>query len=380
MNTRTLTLRSNARSSAYTVEIGCGLLPETGSWLKSGLGVKTKIVIVSNDTVFGLYGETVKGSLDNAGFQTEVFLVPDGEEFKSLSTAENSLEFFSLSGLTRNDCVVALGGGVVCDLAGFAASIYLRGVKCFYIPTTLLAMIDASIGGKTGVNTKFGKNLTGTFHQPSGVLIDVATLQTLGPRDFRAGLYEAVKQAAISGEELFENVRAFLSGNSDGARKEELAELVFRQVSFKASIVEEDALESAERSDARSRKILNFGHTAAHALEKVTEYSYFTHGEAVGYGIIVAADISKRLEICPSDSIDLLNDVVRSVGVLPDASNISITDVLGAIEHDKKASGNSVQWILLEDIGRPVIYSGSEIPPNVIKESIERAISRRSDG
>ncbi|MCO6510261.1 MAG: 3-dehydroquinate synthase [Aridibacter famidurans] len=373
-------IRTKERSSEYVVEIGSGLLPETGSWLQSALGGRTRIAIVSNDTVFGLYGETVADSLEDSGFRTEVFLVPDGEEFKSLSNAEKALEFFSGARLTRNDCIVALGGGVVGDLAGFAASIYLRGVRFFNIPTTLLAMIDASIGGKTGVNTSFGKNLTGTFHQPSGVLTDVSTLETLDPRDFRAGLYEAVKQAAVSGGELLEDIRAFLNENADAGRAERLAELVFRQVSFKASIVEQDALESAERSDSRSRKVLNFGHTTAHALEKVTDYSYFNHGEAVGYGIIAASEISKRLEICPSDSIDLLNDVVRGVGVLPDASSISITDVLGAIERDKKASESSVQWILLEDIGRPVIVSASEIPPNVIRESLEHAISRRSNG
>ncbi|HUF02859.1 MAG TPA: 3-dehydroquinate synthase [Aridibacter sp.] len=380
MNTRKIRLKYEPKPSGHDISVGIGLLSDAGIWLSDSMPAGSLAVIVSNEPVFGLYGETVAGSLKDSGFRTEVFLMPDGEIFKCLSTAEEALEFFSRSKLTRGDCVVALGGGVVGDLAGFAASVFLRGVRCFHIPTTLLAMIDSSVGGKTGVNTRFGKNLIGTFHHPSGVLIDVATLSTLDPRELRAGFYEAVKQAALSGRQMLEDVSEFLRDGLNADRTEAIAELVHRQVSFKASVVANDALESADRSDALSRKILNFGHTTAHALEKVTDYTCFRHGEAVGYGILAAADISKRLDVCPSDSIDLLNDVVRSVGVLPDASNISITDVLGAIERDKKASGSSVQWVLLEDIGRPVILSGSEIPPNVIKESIEHAISRRSDG
>lgn len=387
METRSLEIAPAAGSPGYTVSIGSACLAEVGGHIAESAATGSAAVIVSNEKVFGLYGDKVKRSLEEHGFSVPVFLMPDGERFKSLETAEQALSFFSDSRLSRGDFVVALGGGVVGDLAGFASSVYLRGIRYYQVPTTLLAMIDSSVGGKTGVNTSFGKNLIGTFHAPAGVFADVATLETLDPREIRAGIYEAVKQAALSGREALEELRRFLAafdpdsiGESglSGRETEALADLVLGQVGFKADIVAGDAKEAANRSDARSRKILNFGHTTAHALEKATGYSYFRHGEAVGYGILAAAEISKRLELCSADSIDLLNDVVRNVGVLPVADNISIHDVLSSIEHDKKATGDSIQWILLEDIGRPVILSGSEIPPEVIKESIQHAISQRS--
>ncbi|REJ77815.1 MAG: 3-dehydroquinate synthase [Acidobacteria bacterium] len=369
----------------YEIAIGAGLLDAAGERLSELVTEGSRAAIVSNEKVFGLYGERLAGSLSGAGIASVKYLVPDGEEFKNLETAEQIISFLSGSGLKRHDLIVALGGGVVGDVAGFAASVYLRGLRCVQIPTTLLAMIDSSVGGKTGVNTRFGKNIVGTFHHPSTVLVDVSTLATLERREIEAGLYEAVKQASLSCRNDLESLHSFLTGRSsgnlfDGIRGEaafdQLIGLVEKQVIFKAGVVSEDARESSERSDSRSRKILNFGHTTGHALERATNFRYFKHGEAVGYGILAAAEISKRLEICPSDSIDLLNDVVRSVGVLPPADGISIQDVLKSIEHDKKAGSNSVQWVLLEDIGKPKILSGSGIPPNVIKESIEHAISR----
>lgn len=371
------------RSSEITV--GFGLLESAGEWI-SGLAAKpSKLAVISNPKVYGLYGSQLMASLDAAGYRASDILVPDGEEYKTLETASTVLAELNKSRISREDAIISLGGGVVGDLAGFAASVHFRGVPHLQIPTTLLAMIDASIGGKTGVNSRYGKNLIGTFHLPDAVLSDIGTLKTLEPREISAGLFEAVKQAALSGSGELVRLRGFIAEHpaasfcerfGAGAFVDRLISLVADQVAFKSGVVSGDASEDPRKTDKGSRKILNFGHTIGHALEKVTGYGYFTHGEAVGYGMLAAAEISKRLEICPIDSIDLLNDVVRSVGVLPDASHIAADDIIRAIQYDKKSGADSVTWILLENIGKPLIYSGQNIPPSVIKESIERIISR----
>lgn len=387
MEMRRFTLTLSSVEIKYNTNIGSGLLDEAGNWLKAVTPEGSRLAVVSNDKVFGLYGDRLKSALASAGYQPAIFLVPDGEEHKTLATAEEIMQFLSDERLGRSDSVVAMGGGVIGDLAGFAASVYLRGIRCFHIPTTFLAMIDASVGGKTGVNTGIGKNRIGTFHQPAGVLIDIETLTTLEPRELSAGFFEAVKQAALAGRKetagLYSLLDAYKPESVVGSElsddlRERLTDVVTEQVGFKAMIVGGDAKEDPESTDARSRKILNFGHTTGHALEQVTGYKYFKHGEAVGYGLLAALEISKRLELCPTDSINLLNDVVGIVGVLPDASNISVRDVLKSIEFDKKSGGGSVQWVLLEDIGKPIILSGSEIPPRVIEESIEHAISHKN--
>jgi len=384
---RTVTLHHEEKAGSYEIAIGRGLLGSCGAWARDAVGSARKIAVVSNPTVYGIYGEEVRGSLEEAGFDVSVFLMPDGEEYKNLECTERILGHLSENRVSREDAVAALGGGVVGDIAGFAASIHLRGISFLQIPTTLLAMVDSSVGGKTGVNSSFGKNLIGSFHQPAGVLADVGTLATLDRREVAAGIYEAVKQAALAGREELRRLGEFLGeydvnsfpslvGDDDAVSA--LCGLLAEQVSFKAAVVAGDARESTGRTDGSSRKILNFGHTTAHALEKCAGYGVLRHGEAVGYGMLVAGELSKRLEICSSDSIDLLNDVVRSVGVLPAADNISVNDILGAIELDKKSGGGSIQWILLEDIGKPLIVSGQDIPPSAIRGSIELVISRKT--
>jgi 3-dehydroquinate synthetase len=276
-----------------------------------------------------------------------------------------------------------LGGGVVGDLTGFASSVYLRGIYFLQIPNTLLSMIDSSVGGKTGVNSSFGKNLIGTFYQPNGVLIDVKTLQTLPRRELTAGFCEAVKQGAIADKILFSQTRNFLQKFlpsrfknyfSDPEFLGNLQKLIASQVAFKAQIVTNDERENLERSDKYSRKILNFGHTVGHALEKVTDYKYFKHGEAVGYGILVAAEISKNVANFDQNELNLLNDVVGLAGNLPNCRNIKTQKVIEAFGFDKKNVGNTLQWILLEKIGKPLIYPNSKIPDLIIIESINKIL------
>jgi 3-dehydroquinate synthase len=367
-------VRHRESSSSYNVQIGAGLIENCGKSARSSLRANTrKIAIISNKKVYGLYGNRLQTSLKRAGFETPVWLIGDGERFKSLRSFETALAFFSQSGLTRTDAVIALGGGVVGDLTGFAAAVYLRGIPFLQVPTTLLSMIDSSVGGKTGVNSAFGKNLIGAFHRPYGVFADVETLKTLPKRELTAGFCEAVKQGAISGAKLFNKTSKFLE-NNDIADMDELSELIQDQIAFKAKIVAGDEQESVSRTDPKSRKILNFGHTLAHALEKVTNYRYFKHGEAVGWGILFAAHLSKILDILDQHELKLLCDVVHRTGTLPEINKIDPQKIIEAFRFDKKVIGEQPQWILLNGIGKPVIVPGTDIPKSAIRQAL-KAIS-----
>ncbi len=372
MGTNTIKIGFSQESLGYDIKIGHDLLADCGKWARKCLGKDAaKIVIVSNPTVLKLYGRQVIESLAAEGFTISYFLMKDGETHKNLRTAESALRSFSESGLTRTDVVVALGGGVVGDLAGFASAVFLRGVAFLQIPTTLLSMIDSSVGGKTGVNSAFGKNLIGAFHQPKGVLIDTATLKTLPTRELTAGFCEAIKQGAISGKKLLKQtddllysypVTQFSSFADDPKFQASIADLIAAQVAFKAMIVAGDERESSSRLDARSRKILNFGHTLAHALEKVTGYKYLKHGEAVGYGILFAAELSKSLALIDEKDVKLLNDVVHRAGSLPPLTNIVAQEVFEAFKFDKKYLSGSLQLVLLRGLGKPIILSQADIP------------------
>ncbi len=372
-------------SHAYEIKIGHDLLNTCGIWAKNCLDKNAqKIAIVSNKKVFGLYGEKVIKSLQNQGFETVFYLIGDGERFKNFRTLEKTLQFFSEQKITRTDAIIALGGGVVGDLTGFAASIFLRGIAFLQIPTTLLSMIDSSVGGKTAVNTEFGKNLIGTFYQPNGVLIDAETLQTLPRRELVAGFGEAIKHGAISNQKLFNEVANFLQNHPLSSFKrglinfEELETLLANQVSFKAEIVINDEKEDVLRNDSRSRKILNFGHTTAHGLEKLTNYRRFKHGEAVALGILVAAEISKRLDFLDNNSLQLLNGVVTLLGKMPKTNDIDLEKIVSSFSFDKKVIGNSLKWVLLKEIGKPVIVENKHIPDDILLQSLETVLKKLS--
>ncbi|HEX2640107.1 MAG TPA: 3-dehydroquinate synthase [Pyrinomonadaceae bacterium] len=383
-NTIRISNKSVARS--YEVLVGASLLPETGTAARQLLGDgAAKILVVSNPRVFGLYGETIKKTLLRAGFETSVWLMKDGERYKSFRSLERLLAAAAETRLSRTDAIVALGGGVVGDLAGFASAVYMRGIRFIQVPTTLLAMIDSSVGGKTGINLDFGKNLVGSFHNPSGVFADVSTLATLPRREIAAGLYESVKHGILAGGKLFNDTAKFLqryklSDFGDHGLNDDfypaLQSLIASQVAFKASVVRSDEREDVSRSDARSRKILNLGHTVGHALEKVTEYRRLKHGEAVGYGLMAAARLSNLLDILPSDELELLNDVLHRVGKLPPLTAINAKDVVKAVNFDKKSVGGDLQWVLLEGVGKPVIVSGSDIPRSAVTEAVKTILKK----
>ncbi len=384
MKDQNLTIECPRSASSYQISIGDGRLRDCGEWTGKCLDREAaKIVIVSNPTVYKLYGSSVAKSLVDAGFTVSSWQMKDGEEHKNYRNVEKALAFFSDSGLERTDAVIALGGGVVGDLAGFAASIYMRGIRFLQIPTTLLAMVDSSVGGKTGVNAAFGKNTIGAFHQPSGVLIDPSVLSTLPIRELAAGFCEVIKHGALSGRKLLDQTAEFLKRypldrfvavERDSNFKSEYSNLICRNVEFKASIVARDERESPKRTDSRSRKILNFGHTLAHALERVTDYRYFKHGEAVGYGILYAAELSKTLALCDKKDVKLLYDVVHSVGTLPSLANIDPQEVFEAFRFDKKRSGGSLKMVVLKGIGEPVIVSGEDIPGSAHTKALKQLL------
>jgi 3-dehydroquinate synthase len=361
----------------YEIEIGAGALDGVGAATRRVLAPHARrVALISNARVFKLYGAPVVASLRAQGFVVAQILVGEGERYKSLRVAGQVLEGLSALGLERGDAIVALGGGVVGDLAGFVAAVYLRGIAWLQAPTTLLAQIDSSVGGKTAVNARAGKNLIGAFHQPRAVLIDTDTLATLPPRELTAGWCEAIKQGAVGSRRLFAETRRFLAGEDRpaSARAEQLTKLIAAQCAFKARIVAGDEREAHARTDARSRRILNFGHTVAHALETVTHYRRFRHGAAVGRGMIAASEISHRLGLLPRAELELLRATVATAGRLPRADDLAASALLGALAADKKSVGGEVQWVLLEGIGRPRIVAGREIPLRVLRASLRAAL------
>ena len=368
-------LRVTAPQQSCEISVGAGILSGLGAEVRT-LGASPRtVVIISNAKVFEHYGAIVSRSLRSAGFRTKHWLMGDGERYKSMRTLERALAFLSQIELERKDAVLALGGGVVGDLAGLAAALHLRGIGFLQAPTTLLAQIDASIGGKTAVNTTAGKNLAGTFYQPIGIWIDTTTLKTLRSRELTSGWCEAVKHGAVGDRVLFSNTHEFLLSCS---AREQLAEppegLIMAQCAFKARIVSQDERENMERSDAQSRRILNFGHTTAHALETATRYRHFRHGEAVGYGMLVAGEISVRLGLLPSSELELLRDAVRLCGQLPRADHLKLESIVRALAHDKKRIDGQIKWILLEQIGKGRLIDGKQVTSRLLRSSLRAGL------
>ncbi|HKS29341.1 MAG TPA: 3-dehydroquinate synthase [Pyrinomonadaceae bacterium] len=375
-------VRLRAHRQEYEIIAGRGTLQSLGEAAVGALSSHARrALIISNPTIFKLYGRLASESLKSAGLSVSHWLMPEGERHKSFRTLESALSFFAESRLERTDAVVALGGGVVGDLAGFAAAIYLRGLAFIQAPTTLLAQIDSSVGGKVAVNYAEAKNTVGAFHQPRLVVIDTETLRTLPRREVTAGLCECVKQGAVGDVKLFRRTRKFLEDEWKGAVLEPsngLEKLIAAQVAFKASIVAGDEREDASRTDSRSRRILNFGHTTAHALEAVTNYRRFRHGEAVGYGMLVAGEISKGLGMLSRSELESLRAAVGLCGRLPRASDIDMTKLTRLLARDKKSVGGRVQWVLLERLGRARLVDEKEIAPQLIRASLLSVLQQDS--
>ena len=352
---------------SYEITISEGALARAGEAARKAFGAKSRrVAIVSNPTVHRLYGRVVEKSLRQAGFQPLVCLIGDGERAKSLRTAERVWGFLIERRFERNEGLVALGGGVVGDLAGFAASAYLRGVPFVQIPTTLLAQIDSSVGGKTAVNHALGKNLIGAFHQPRAVVIDPRVLETLPPREFRAGLYEALKYGVIRDRSLAEFMQAEL-GPIQSLDPDALAILIARCCQIKADVVEADEREGG------LRRILNFGHTVGHALEAVTHYRRLKHGEAVGYGMKCASIMAESAGIIAGSESALIRQMVDAIGRRPRLHGLSLAGILTAMAHDKKVAQGKLPLILPTTIGDVVVRD--DLPPATIRAAVRALLA-----
>ncbi len=346
-----------AGKQSYEVAVGSGLLEQTGTLVSQRLKGPA-CAIVSDDNVAAFFAEKVGRSLANAGFRPTLVTVPAGEKSKTLMEAEGICARMIEAGLDRSSFVVALGGGMVGDLAGFVAAVYHRGIPCVQVPTTLLAQIDSSIGGKTGVNTVAGKNLIGAWHQPALVISDVETLATLPPREFRQGFAEIIKHAVIRDAEMFRLLQDF--------DRVDLPALIRRNIEIKAAIVAAD-----ERETTGERALLNFGHTVGHAIERAGEYRDFLHGEAVGLGLVAACEISVRKAGLPETDREKIVRTLEAFDLptrLP--ADFPREKIAGAIRFDKKFARGEVRFVVTPAIG------SARLASDVTMEDIEAAVSR----
>jgi 3-dehydroquinate synthase len=336
---------------SYEIRIGGGLLRQLGAFC-SRLSLTPRAVIVTEPAVKRLYARTISASLRGAGFRVATAEVPRGERAKSLAQTARLYDAFLRHRLDRQSPVIALGGGVIGDLAGYAAATYLRGVPLVHVPTTLLAQVDSSIGGKVGVNLPKGKNLVGAFYQPSLVVADIRTLKSLPPRELRAGLAEVVKHGLIADAELFEYIETNLDAIL-AAEEEPLVHLVTRSCRIKGKVVEQD-----ER-DQGIRAILNFGHTVAHAIEAATGFRRFLHGEAVAIGMIVATTLSIQRGLCDEDVLRRLRSLLHRIG-LPVTLPIDEKLIIKTAGYDKKVKNNIMYFVLTKGIGHVTVAPVSE--------------------
>ena len=343
---RTYTVDLGNRS--YPIHIGSGVLSLIGEEVKR-LGA-TRVLVVTNTTVGPLYEKSVMDSLQNVVSEVPAAVVrlPDGEAYKDLAHVERILSAASDLGLDRKSVMVALGGGVVGDMTGFAAAMWMRGIRFIQIPTTLLAQVDSSVGGKTGVNLPAGKNLIGAFHQPSSVLIDPTVLTTLPAREVSAGLAEVVKYGFL-GDEAFVRVLEHDMTALRALDPETVERTVEHCCRMKAAIVHEDEREGGVRAK------LNLGHTFGHAVEKLTGYGTYLHGEAVGVGTVMAADLSRRLGYLTEADVARVTALVRAAGLPVRVEGLSAQTAYRAMQGDKKSVGGTIRFIVMKSLGTTVI-------------------------
>ena len=355
MNPIRLEVRSER--SIYPVLVGTAVLDRLPELLR-GHGLERDIFVVTCPPVWRFHGKRLRSI---AGGGNAPALIPDGERAKTLQTVARLYDAFIRRRLNRSSTVLAFGGGVVGDVAGFAAATFLRGIRVVQVPTTLLAQVDSAIGGKVGVNLASGKNLAGAFHPPSLVLCDPDVLSTLPRREFRAGLYEVVKYGVIASRSLFDLVSSNLKPLF-AHDQSLLTPLVADCCRIKAEIVAADERESGPR------RTLNFGHTVGHALEAVTKYRRFRHGEAIAYGMLAAAHISTARGLLPEDDEARVKDLLVRMGPLPVVTDLRVAEVLDAMQHDKKITDGRLHFVLAQGIG------ATQIVPDVTTAEIKTAL------
>lgn len=325
----------------YDIFIEKGIMQACGAYIKK-LSSAKKVCVITDSNVAPLYLDGVASSLEKEGFEVISHVFKAGESSKTPETVLEMVEFLAENRLTRKDLVVALGGGVCGDMAGFAASVYLRGIEFVQIPTTLLSQVDSSVGGKTGVDLPQGKNLCGAFHQPVLVLIDPLALNTLSEHYFSDGMGEVIKAGCIKSSRLFEKIE-----NADV--KENIEDIIFECVDIKRSVVERDEKEQGERA------LLNFGHTIGHGIEKLHNFSGVSHGEAVGIGMLMISRIGEKAGLTEKGTADRIKAVLEKFTMKTSDDN-SVEDIIEAMQHDKKKTSNGINFVMLKSIGESFIY------------------------
>jgi 3-dehydroquinate synthase len=343
-------------SRSYAVTIANGTIDRIGPVLDD-LRLPDRRIVVSSPTVWRFHGTQLARAL---GISNPI-LVPDGERFKHLATVARIYDALVRLNADRASTLVTFGGGVIGDMAGFAAATYLRGIPLVHVPTTLLAQVDAAIGGKVGVNHPLGKNLIGAFYQPHAVIIDPNVLGTLPRREFRAGLYEVIKYGMTSSATLFDRVATEQKAIFRRVA-ETLTPVIAESCRIKADVVVTDERE------AGARRVLNFGHTAGHAIEAVTRYRRFRHGEAIGYGMLVAAALAKNRGALSSHDRQALSDLIASLGPLPPIADIATAQVLEAMQRDKKVVAGRLHFVL------PIAVGATTIADDVTEKELRAAL------
>jgi 3-dehydroquinate synthase len=344
------TVRVELGTRSYDIEIGTGILDALGARMKA-LGLSGRVGVVTNNKVAPLYSRAVLRSLGDAGFNPSLFVIPDGEEYKSLAWASNTYDWLLTQRLDRRSMLVALGGGVIGDLTGFVAATYMRGIPFVQVPTTLLSQVDSSVGGKTGVNHPLGKNMIGAFYQPAYVCADITTLDTLPQEEFLSGMAEVVKYGVIFDGKFFAFIEERLG---EILRKEPaaIAAVVKRSCEIKAEVVAKDEREAGLRA------ILNYGHTVGHAVEALTQYTGYRHGESVSIGMVVAAKLAHKSGLCGKDTHARVEALLSGLGLpVKFPAELKPEAVLSAMALDKKSEGGKVKMVLPVRIGEVVITS-----------------------
>lgn len=356
------------KHNRYDVLIGPGLLHRAGKELRRNLpSENSQIFVITSPNVRRHWGEQLEESLKREKLSYCLLEMNDGEPAKRLETVETLAERMVRAGADRQALLVAFGGGVVGDSVGFLASIFMRGIPVVQIPTTVLAQVDASIGGKTGVNLDAGKNLIGTFHQPKAVLVDPVVLQTLDEREFRAGLCESLKCGVIRDRKLFEFMMRQRRRILRRERKA-LERVILDSVRVKADVVAADERESG------LRRILNFGHTIGHALEAATGYTQLLHGEAVAWGMLAATAIARDTGFCEPRAADQIMKGIAGYGQVP-RPTAGIDEIIALLKSDKKTVAGTVHWVLPERVGKVTI--SSEVPEIFVRNAVELITSER---
>lgn len=358
------TVRVALAERSYDIQIGAGLLAECGSQLLSQVKTSHAIVIADSNTL-APHANTVSQSLRDAGLRVDVLQVPAGEGSKSVAQLDQLWQQLLACKADRKSVVVAVGGGVIGDLAGFVAASYARGIPFFQVPTTLLAQVDSSVGGKTGINLPLSKNMVGAFWQPVGVLIDVATLDTLPRREYLSGLAEVVKYGVILDPEFF----AFLENNVQALLDREpsaVAHIVRRSCELKAEVVRQD-----EREETGLRAILNYGHTFAHAIEAVAGYGEYLHGEAVSIGMVCAADLAVRLGRFDAELAERQRVLLEGLKIPTGFSELDTNTLLSAMQRDKKVEHGLLRFVLPSRLGHVELVPGIE--EKVVRSAWESA-------